>query len=68
MGQDVKHPLRGAGLSSLCLQEKKGLLSTRSQWACVRVRVQHSFTGDIGPPRRAGQCSQRGSGSHLGPV
>lgn len=44
MGQDVKHPLRGAGLSSLCLQEKKGLLSTRSQRACVRVRACVSTT------------------------
>lgn len=24
MGEDVKHPMRGLGLSSLCLQEKKG--------------------------------------------
>lgn len=25
MGQDVKFPMRGVGLSSLCLQEKKGV-------------------------------------------
>lgn len=25
MGEDVKHPVRGLGLSSLCLQEKKGV-------------------------------------------
>lgn len=27
MGEDVKQPVRGLGLSSLCLQEKKGVCS-----------------------------------------
>lgn len=40
MGEDVKHRLRGPGLSSLRLQEKKGLLSTRAcGLACVRARA-----------------------------
>ncbi|XP_034730890.1 uncharacterized protein rusc1 isoform X5 [Etheostoma cragini] len=30
MGEDVKHPMRGLGLSSLCLQEKKALVSAVS--------------------------------------
>ncbi|XP_070822613.1 uncharacterized protein rusc1 isoform X3 [Chaetodon trifascialis] len=30
MGEDVKHPVRGLGLSSLCLQEKKALVSAVS--------------------------------------
>lgn len=34
MGEDVKHPMRGLGLSSFCLQEKKGVLLT-----CVRSLV-----------------------------
>ncbi len=34
MGEDVKHPMRGLGLSSLCLQEKKGVRLT-----CVCVCV-----------------------------
>lgn len=41
MGEDVKHRLRGPGLSSLRLQEKKGLLSTRAcGLACAGVRAR----------------------------
>lgn len=36
MGEDVKHPMRGLGLSSLCLQEKKGV---RPACVCVFVFV-----------------------------
>uniref|UniRef100_A0A674P4U0 RUN domain-containing protein n=1 Tax=Takifugu rubripes TaxID=31033 RepID=A0A674P4U0_TAKRU len=47
MGEDVKHRLRGPGLSSLRLQEKKGLLSTRAcGFACACAHVWHSLTGD----------------------
>lgn len=38
MGEDVRHPVRGPGLSSLCLQEKKGVRLTRWCW-CVRLCV-----------------------------
>lgn len=41
MGEDVKHPMRGLGLSSLCLQEKKGL---RPACVCVYVFV---FVPDV---------------------
>lgn len=34
MGEDVKHPMRGLGLSSLCLQEKKGVRLTS---VCVHL-------------------------------
>lgn len=48
MGEDVRRPLRGAGLSSLCLQEKKGLPSIPSQPLCLHV--WHSLIGHTGPP------------------
>lgn len=35
MGEDGKHSMRGLGVSSLCLQEKKG-------WRCVCVCVHSS--------------------------
>lgn len=51
MGEDVKHPLRGPGLSPACLQGKKGLLSTRAyEFACGCARVRCSLIGNIVPP------------------
>ncbi|KAK2844624.1 hypothetical protein Q5P01_011283 [Channa striata] len=54
MGQDVKHPMRGLGLSSLCLQEKKALVSAVSmaveailaQFSSSRTVVQKALSGD----------------------
>ncbi|XP_065327802.1 uncharacterized protein rusc1 isoform X3 [Pelmatolapia mariae] len=50
MGEDVKHPMRGLGLSSLCLQEKKALVGAVSvaveailaQFSSSRTVVQKS--------------------------
>lgn len=51
MGEDVKHPLRGRGLSPACLQGKKGLLSSRAyEFACECARVRCSLIGNIVPP------------------
>lgn len=52
MGEDVKHPIRGLGLSSLFLQEKKALVSAVSvaveailaQFSSSRTVVQKSFS------------------------
>ncbi|KAK1895810.1 RUN and SH3 domain containing protein 1 [Dissostichus eleginoides] len=52
MGEDVKHPMRGLGLSSLCLQEKKALVSAVSvaveailaQFSSSRTVVQKSLS------------------------
>ncbi|XP_029958280.1 uncharacterized protein rusc1 isoform X2 [Salarias fasciatus] len=54
MGEDVKHPLRGPGLSSLCLLEKKALVSAVSvaveailaQFSASRTVVQKALSGD----------------------
>ncbi|XP_053183131.1 AP-4 complex accessory subunit RUSC1 [Scomber japonicus] len=54
MGEDVKHPMRGLGLSSLCLQEKKALVSAVSvaveailaQFSSSRTVVQKALSGD----------------------
>ncbi|KAI3360498.1 hypothetical protein L3Q82_002386 [Scortum barcoo] len=54
MGEDVKHPVRGLGLSSLCLQEKKALVSAVSvaveailaQFSTSRTVVQKALSGD----------------------
>ncbi|XP_068998833.1 uncharacterized protein rusc1 isoform X2 [Embiotoca jacksoni] len=54
MGEHVKHPLRGLGLSSLCLQEKKALVSAVSvavegilaQFSSSRTVVQKALSGD----------------------
>ncbi|XP_076592786.1 RUN and SH3 domain containing 1 isoform X4 [Chaetodon auriga] len=54
MGEDVKHPVRGLGLSSLCLQEKKALVSAVSvaveailaQFSSSRTVVQKALSGD----------------------
>ncbi|XP_029927791.1 uncharacterized protein rusc1 isoform X2 [Myripristis murdjan] len=54
MGDDVKTPMRGLGLSSLCLQEKKGLVSAVSvaveailaQFSSSRTVVQKALSGD----------------------
>lgn len=54
MGEDVKHPMRGLGLSSLCLQEKKALVSAVSvaveailaQFSSSRTIVQKALSGD----------------------
>lgn len=40
MGEDVKHPMRGLGLSSLCLQEKKGV---RPACVCLCVCLSSSL-------------------------
>lgn len=61
MGEDVKHRLRGPGLSSLRLQEKKGLLSTRAcGLACARacVHVWHGLISNVAPVPSAGQRGQ----------
>lgn len=51
MGEDVKRPLRGPGLSPACLQGKKGLLSKRAyEFACECTRVWCSLIGNIAPP------------------
>ncbi|XP_030605324.1 uncharacterized protein rusc1 [Archocentrus centrarchus] len=52
MGEDVKHPMRGLGLSSLCLQEKKALVGAVSvaveailaQFSSSRTVVQKSLS------------------------
>ncbi|KAM3615227.1 uncharacterized protein V6R79_025271 [Siganus canaliculatus] len=52
MGDDVKHPMRGLGLSSLCLQEKKALVGAVSvaveailaQFSSSRTLVQKSVS------------------------
>ncbi|XP_059195321.1 uncharacterized protein rusc1 isoform X2 [Centropristis striata] len=54
MGEDVKHPMRGLGLSSMCLQEKKALVSAVSvaveailaQFSSSRTVVQKALSGD----------------------
>ncbi|XP_026039122.1 uncharacterized protein rusc1 isoform X2 [Astatotilapia calliptera] len=54
MGEDVKHPMRGLGLSSLCLQEKKALVGAVSvaveailaQFSSSRTVVQKALSGD----------------------
>ncbi|XP_035862319.1 uncharacterized protein rusc1 isoform X6 [Sander lucioperca] len=54
MGEDVKRPMRGLGLSSLCLQEKKALVSAVSvavevilaQFSSSRTVVQKALSGD----------------------
>lgn len=54
MGEDVNHPMRGLGLSSLCLQEKKALVSAVSvaveailtQFSSSRTVVQKALSGD----------------------
>ncbi|CAJ1062322.1 uncharacterized protein rusc1 isoform X2 [Xyrichtys novacula] len=54
MGEDVKHPMRGLGLSSLFLQEKKALVSAVSvaveailaQFSSSRTVVQKALSGD----------------------
>ncbi|KAM4580720.1 uncharacterized protein rusc1 isoform 2-T3 [Odontesthes bonariensis] len=54
MGEDVKHPTRGLGLSSVCLQEKKALVSAVSvaveavlaQFGSSRTVVQKTLSGD----------------------
>ncbi|XP_029307902.1 uncharacterized protein rusc1 isoform X2 [Cottoperca gobio] len=54
MGEDVKHPMKGLGLSSLCLQEKKALVSAVSvaveailaQFSSSRTVVQKALSGD----------------------
>ncbi|XP_045901648.1 uncharacterized protein rusc1 [Micropterus dolomieu] len=54
MGEDVKHPMRGLGLSSFCLQEKKALVSAVSvaveailaQFSSSRTVVQKALSGD----------------------
>ncbi|XP_068426443.1 uncharacterized protein rusc1 isoform X3 [Clinocottus analis] len=52
MGEDVKHPMRGPGLSSLCLQNKKALVSAvgvaveaiLAQFSSSRTIVQKSLS------------------------
>lgn len=71
MGEDVKFPMRGLGLSSLCLQEKKGVGLSPAQ-LCISVfdpaiafyvlTVDHCSSSSSGG---CGQCSGR---SHFGPV
>lgn len=57
MGEDVKHRLRGPGLSSQRLQEKKGLLSTCAcGFACECAHVWRSLIGN--PVSSAGQRRQ----------
>uniref|UniRef100_A0A4W6FTY5 RUN and SH3 domain containing 1 n=1 Tax=Lates calcarifer TaxID=8187 RepID=A0A4W6FTY5_LATCA len=54
MGEDVKFPMRGLGLSSLCLQEKKALVGAVSvaveailaQFSSSRTIVQKALSGD----------------------
>ncbi|XP_029361270.1 RUN and SH3 domain-containing protein 1 [Echeneis naucrates] len=54
MGEDVKFPMKGFGLSSLCLQEKKVLVSAVSvaveailaQFSSSRTVVQKALSGD----------------------
>ncbi|XP_026227946.1 uncharacterized protein rusc1 isoform X2 [Anabas testudineus] len=54
MGDDVKQPMRGLGLSSLCLQEKKALVGAVSvaveailtQFSSSRTVVQKALSGD----------------------
>ncbi|XP_068591562.1 uncharacterized protein rusc1 isoform X4 [Cebidichthys violaceus] len=54
MGEDVKHPMRGLGLSALCLQDKKALVSAVSvaveailaQFSSSRTVVQKALSGD----------------------
>ncbi|XP_035990230.1 uncharacterized protein rusc1 isoform X2 [Fundulus heteroclitus] len=54
MGEDVEHPVRGLGLTSLCLQEKKTLVSGVSaaveailaQFSSSRTIVQKALSGD----------------------
>ncbi|CAB1457144.1 unnamed protein product [Pleuronectes platessa] len=54
MGEDVQIPMRGLGLSSLCLQEKKALVSAVSvaveailaQFSSSRTVVQKALSGD----------------------
>ncbi|XP_040900875.1 RUN and SH3 domain-containing protein 1 isoform X2 [Toxotes jaculatrix] len=54
MGEDVKFPMRGLGLSSLCLQEKRALVSAVSvaveailaQFSSSRTVVQKALSGD----------------------
>ncbi|XP_028281045.1 uncharacterized protein rusc1 isoform X2 [Parambassis ranga] len=54
MGEDVKLPMRGLGLSSLCLQEKRALVSAVSvaveailaQFSSSRTVVQKTLSGD----------------------
>ncbi|XP_077950951.1 RUN and SH3 domain containing 1 isoform X4 [Gasterosteus aculeatus] len=54
MGEDVRHPVRGPGLSSLCLQEKKALVGAVSvaveailaQFSSSRTVVQKALSGD----------------------
>lgn len=54
MGEDVKTPMRGLGLSSMYLQEKKGLVSAVSvaveailaQFSSSRTVVQKALSGD----------------------
>lgn len=74
MGDDVRHPARGLGLSSLCLQEKKGV---QLQCVCIlHVYVYVSCVCVSLPPNvsktvlsfSSGQCGQCCGGSHLGPV
>ncbi|XP_047217210.1 uncharacterized protein rusc1 isoform X1 [Girardinichthys multiradiatus] len=54
MGEDVEHPVRGLALTSLCLQEKKALVSGVSaaveailaQFSSSRTIVQKALSGD----------------------
>ncbi|XP_035477513.2 uncharacterized protein rusc1 isoform X2 [Scophthalmus maximus] len=54
MGEDVKFPMKGLGLSSLCLQEEKALVSAVSvaveailaQFSSSRTVVQKTLSGD----------------------
>ncbi|KAM4736419.1 uncharacterized protein rusc1 isoform 2-T2 [Anableps anableps] len=54
MGEDVEHSVRGLGLTSLCLQEKKALVSAVSaaveailaQFSSSRTIVQKALSGD----------------------
>uniref|UniRef100_A0A8C2WFA5 RUN and SH3 domain containing 1 n=1 Tax=Cyclopterus lumpus TaxID=8103 RepID=A0A8C2WFA5_CYCLU len=54
MGEDVKHPMRGLGLSSLVLQDKKALVNAVSvaveailaQFSSSRTIVQKALSGD----------------------
>ncbi|XP_061572879.1 uncharacterized protein rusc1 isoform X2 [Cololabis saira] len=54
MGEDVIHPMRGLGLSSQCLQEKRALVSAVSvaveailaQFSSSRTVVQKALSGD----------------------
>lgn len=75
MAEDVKLPMRRVGLSSLCLQEKKGrsffffffhfaqLVSVALQAGAGTIQLWTIVLSSS-----FGQCSQCGSGSHLGTV